>query len=286
MNIMRQLGIILLIIAPFIFKAQNVSNIQFKSAGNMLEVYYDLNASAASSFTIELYVSVNEGQTWEGPLKQVSGDVGEKQKAGRLKMIKWDVLNEFGDLSGDVKFKVKALKSNLGVFTDPRDGKEYEWVKIGNQKWMTGNLDYNASGKKYPGLAISADVKLGRLYTWDEAITVCPDGWHLPGNDEWTELLNQFGGEKKAGGKLKSSAIWNGDYFKGTNESRFSAIPAGYRKTNGDFTAYGNIASWWSSSEYMENKAWSRSIGYDPDEVLRSYDDKTKGLSVRCVKDN
>jgi len=266
--------------------AQEISNIFFEKSGNKLNVFYDLKASSSNTYTVQLYISTNHGQTWSGPLKKVTGDVGENQTFGNSKKIVWDVLNEIGDLTGDIKFKVTASKSTTGVFIDARDGKEYRWVKIGKQTWMAENLDYGVSGTTYPGMKVNDDMKPGKLYTWIEATTACPNGWHLPSDEEWNTLLNQFGGEKKAAKKLKSISSWQGDYFEGTNESNFSAVPAGYRKTNGDYKGFGNIASWWSSATYMENKAWSRSIGYDPDEVLRSYDDKAKGLSVRCVKNN
>jgi len=105
------------------------------------------------------------------------------------------------------------------TFTDPRDGKQYKIVTIGDQTWMAENLNYNASGGKcggndnndkklYNENTINCD-KYGRLYNWETSRKVCPYGWHLPSRGEWKALMNFAGGEKIAGKKLKAKSGWN-----------------------------------------------------------------------------
>jgi len=104
----------------------------------------------------------------------------------------------------DLLAQLEAAKANTIIrspsapttFTDPRDGKVYRTVKIGNQVWMAENLNYDAPGSKcYNNNPANAE-KYGRLYDWETAKKVCPAGWHLPSNDEWKVLVDFVGGEK------------------------------------------------------------------------------------------
>ncbi len=108
-----------------------------------------------------------------------------------------------------------ASASYAGTMKDSRDGKTYKTVKIGNQVWMAENLNYQTDESKcYDNKPENCD-KYGRLYVWGEAVTACPDGWHLPNNQEF-EDLKTLAGQKagdidKAGTVLKSTTSWN-DY--------------------------------------------------------------------------
>ena len=102
-----------------------------------------------------------------------------------------------------------------GELVDDRDGKKYKTVKIGDQWWIAQNLDYTDgsepdaySGPIWTSINKAVDsVRIGRLYVWKTAIKVCPDGWHLPNNDEWSVLLNLVGGEDVAGKILKADMM-------------------------------------------------------------------------------
>jgi len=209
--------------------------------------------------------------------------------------------------------QINILKNTLsagGMVVDI-DGNSYNTVKIGTQFWMEENLKttrYNNGdliGTTTPAtLDITAEVapmyswsyagnesnaaNYGRLYTW-HAITdsrkVCPSGWHVPSDAEWTTLTTYLGGEGIAGGKLKETGTthWPGSNIA-TNESGFSALPGGSRPSNGSFSGAGTIGVWWSSTEYSADQAWYRAM--DNNIATGRYRSTERGgISVRCMKD-
>jgi uncharacterized protein (TIGR02145 family) len=200
--------------------------------------------------------------------------------------------------------------SSGSTFTDPRDGKVYQTVVIGNQEWMAENLAYLpsvnmvADGSEdalgyyyyvygYDGTNV-AEAKAtdnyatyGVLYNWTAAMNACPDGWHLPSDAEWTELTDYLGGESVAGGKLKETGTthWASPNTGATNETGFTALPGGYRTNNGTFGVIGYLGHWWSATEYNDTYAWYRLMYYNNSNVYRSYYYKEVGFSVRCLRD-
>ncbi|MCD4697466.1 MAG: fibrobacter succinogenes major paralogous domain-containing protein, partial [Bacteroidales bacterium] len=126
----------------------------------------------------------------------------------------------------------------------------------------------------------------GVLYNWPAASTACPDGWHLPSDDEWTILTDYLGGESVAGGKMKETGTthWNSPNTGATNESGFSCLPGGYYY-GGSYYYLGSSGYWWSSAEYSSTYAWYRRMGYDYGNVARSSSSKALGFSVRCLRD-
>jgi uncharacterized protein (TIGR02145 family) len=160
---------------------------------------------------------------------------------------------------------------------------------------MAENLNYFATDSKCgDGSNLSSNNTstcdtYGRLYNWNTAKTVCPSGWHLPSDAEWTILTDYAGGSTStAGTKLKAASGWSNN-GNGTNEYGFSALPGG----NGDsgiggyhFLA-GSYGYWWSASEGNSGNsgnAYYRSMGYFNGEVNRDYLSKSRLLSVRCVQ--
>ena len=83
--------------------------------------------------------------------------------------------------------------------TDHRDGQIYKTVKIGNQVWMAENLNYETENSYCYDDRMSNCLKYGRLYTWSNAMEVCPRGWRLPNKEDWETLLKNVGGDKSAG---------------------------------------------------------------------------------------
>jgi len=189
-----------------------------------------------------------------------------------------------------------SIANVTGTFTDARDGQTYTTIEIGNQIWMAENLNYQTTNSWwYENSSTNGDV-YGRLYTWDDALTASPSGWHLPSDEEWKTLEMALGMSQSEadtegyrgtdeGSKLKSTSKWyNNDYA--SNTSGFTALPGGYHQSSsGNFSSIVFDGNWWSSSEFSGSNAWSRYLSVGSAKVYRSNNDKTHGFSVRCVKE-
>lgn len=178
-----------------------------------------------------------------------------------------------------------AMAQMKDTLTDERDGQGYQTVKIGKQWWMAENLNYNAQGsycyEKDTGLCNT----YGRLYTWEATKNVCPAGWHLPSDEEWTTMTDELGGDEVAGIKLIQSATKSsGASQAGMNSSGFSALPAGNRTAKGTFTLMGSYAIWWTATEYNTGQVWTRYLYWSNNYIYSHYDKKACAFSVRCIK--
>jgi uncharacterized protein (TIGR02145 family) len=193
------------------------------------------------------------------------------------------------------------------------DGNLYYTVMIGNQVWMTENLKttkYNdntdipnvTDNTAWTTLATPAfcwyknnelnnDYKYGALYNWFAVNTgkLCPAGWHVPYEEEWTTLVDYLGGEYYAGGSLKEQGLnhWNSPNAGASNAYGFSALPGGYRTglSTGSFRAIRYIGWWWTNTESDLKWARNRVMAFDAIEVAKGRAIKTNGYSVRCIKD-
>jgi uncharacterized protein (TIGR02145 family) len=209
-----------------------------------------------------------------------------------------------------------------GSFTDPRDGNVYQTVIIGNQEWMAENLKYlpsvagsNTGSETTPyyyvygyegtnvnnAQATANYSTYGVLYNWPAAMNlqassntnpsgvqgVCPTGWHLPSDDEWTELTNYLDGTSVAGAKLKETGTthWISPNTGATNETGFTALPGGGRGDDQVFGYYRSYGYWWSATEKYTFSAWNRVMHHGTIIVYRSSPNKQVGFSVRCLKD-
>ena len=192
------------------------------------------------------------------------------------------------------------------------DGNVYPTVTIDTQTWMAKNLRttrYN-DGSGIPLVKDSAAWIIletpgycwynndsmanaepyGALYNWYAADTskLCPAGWHVPRDDEWTALTDYIGGEDGAGGKLKEAGTthWMVPDTGATNEYGFTALPGGFRGTfDGRFDDKGASGAWWSSTGISSTDAYIRSMSLASNKVERSNYFKQRGISVRCLKD-
>jgi uncharacterized protein (TIGR02145 family)/uncharacterized repeat protein (TIGR02543 family) len=215
----------------------------------------------------------------------------------------------------------KTLTANFrqqwggGPFTDVRNGKIYNTVKIGNQMWMAENLNYDtADGTGSWCYENNPDscVKYGRLYNWNTAMAgkasskknpsgvqgVCPAGWHLPSYDEW-DILSMFTGSWEMAGKLKSTSGWyisimgffTGEEGNGTDDYGFSALPGGERYAEGNFVVAGSMGGWWMTEEYEDDVRRAEGLYMGAEGMVGGRDilvnaiSKGNGLSVRCVGD-
>jgi len=199
-------------------------------------------------------------------------------------------------------FTFSACSSDEGTNDANRivyQGQAYKTVKIGNQTWMAENLNYEVPGSKCYNDDPTNCNKYGRLYNWAIAISICPEGWHLPNNNEWNELMAAVGGTlteniymiPEAGRYLKSKNGW--DNYEGiVNEDAygFAALPGGsdgcsLRNGNFGFCGIGSNGQWLSASEDDDNYVAYYQMGYNVDYVFLDYGDKILSLfSVRCLQ--
>ena len=168
-------------------------------------------------------------------------------------------------------------------FTDPRDGQNYDVVKIGERTWFAENLNFATEGSVCPeGDSRNCD-KYGRLYTWDDARAACPEGWSLPDSADFASLITEAGGAAVAGEKLKSTGGW----FKkgnGTDALGFNALPAGYRGAEGSYDGIGGYAYFWSASTTPDDLAYYLFLDFSSKAASMNAFPKGDFRSVRCVK--
>lgn len=196
-----------------------------------------------------------------------------------------------------------------GSITD-QDGNIYKTIQIGDQTWMVTNLKTTRYNDGIPIQVVTDDsvwsslttpgccwqdnnqiykTTYGVLYNWYTVKTgrLCPAGWHVPDDVEWTELTNFLGSENVAGGKLKETGYrhWRNPNTGATDEAAFRALPGGDRAVNPD-VKYENLFEkgyWWTSAS-AEERAISRIMNTGSISVQKSFTSKQWGLSVRCVK--
>jgi uncharacterized protein (TIGR02145 family) len=228
----------------------------------------------------------------------------------------------------------KSIGTPVGNFTDcikDIDGNTYKTVTIGTQTWMAENLKttkYN-DGTSIPNIkdsslwnklntgawcyfkndssyvskccGIMSNDKYGKLYNWftinsvsNGNKNVCPLGWHVPNNKEWTILIEYLGGEIVAGGKMKeigttSWANQNSEYS--TNLSLLTMLPGGVRSfspngfMSGDFHEGFTYGGYHSSSEFSSDKSFGLRLSYSSNQVNLNEFQKKSGNSIRCIKD-
>jgi uncharacterized protein (TIGR02145 family) len=211
----------------------------------------------------------------------------------------------------------KTPTSGSGQNVTDFDGNIYKTVYIGTQQWMTENLKTTkySDGSPIPNVSdetewlnlttgawsyynndIIHNNKYGKLYNWfagnpstNGNKNLCPSGWHVPSDSEWSVLIDYLGGREVAGGKMKEvgTEYWLDPNTGATNESGFSGLPGGYR--NADWKNFPDMRStggWWSVTEATADYGRVRSIGYN--DAATSYEtawSKKHGASVRCMRD-
>ena len=215
-------------------------------------------------------------------------------------------------VGGNINIAGTVFKDSTKI-TDV-DGNIYNTVKIGTQVWMAENLK---TTKLNDGTAIAlvtsnetwgtlsspgycwynndepgTKLTYGALYNWYTLNTskLCPSGWHIPDNSEWTVLTDYLGGISIAGGKLKEAgtAHWSTPNTGATDEVYYTALPGGARGGTGDFANIGLYGYWWAADAHAIDPdfAWGFVLSYNSAAVIRAdYYFKRDGFSVRCLKD-
>jgi uncharacterized protein (TIGR02145 family) len=206
-----------------------------------------------------------------------------------------------------------------------QEGNIYKTIVIGNREWMAENLKtttYRNGDPIVSGLSAtqwagttsgawahyngdaSLDCPYGKLYNFyacSDARQLCPTGWHVPTDGEWSVLINQFdpsaqGGinwSNFAGGPLKSTGtiqagtgLWNGPNTGATNASGFSALPGGFITIMGASNNSAINGYYWTSNEVNSTTGYGRSFYHDPGSVIQTANfGKRSGMSVRCIRD-
>jgi uncharacterized protein (TIGR02145 family) len=229
--------------------------------------------------------------------------------SGTIYYIRAYATNSIGTSYGN-----EVLFSKNGPTIVDVDGNIYDTITIGIQVWMKQNLKVthyrngDVIGSTYPSnldISLQAAPKYqwaydgmesnvatyGRLYTWF-AVTdnrnLCPIGWHVPTNGEWTTLANYLGGVHLAGCKMKESLTshWTSPNYCANNSSRFTALPGGNRSRYGSCFDIGNQGWWWSSTQDDINHTWFWSLYYGVSDAINNSCNGNYGFSVRCLKDN
>ena len=248
----------------------------------------------------------DEGRGSDGFISSLSGLSGNTTY-----YVRAYVANSVGISYGDEVI----FKTYTGILSDI-DGNNYYTVTIGDQEWMAENLKTTKysdntiiplvtgatqwASLTTPGYSwynnneVSYKEQYGALYNWNTLSAasnggknVCPSGWHVPGDAEWTILTTYTGGESIAGDKLKESETYHWySPNSGTNTSGFTALPGGDRSEAGAFSDIGTDGTFWSSGSANAGNAWFRSMTYNQSNVHRESYFKQNGFSVRCLKDN
>ncbi len=180
---------------------------------------------------------------------------------------------------------------DTGSFKDERDSRSYGWVKIGDQTWMSQNLNFKASKGSFCFDKDTVNCSVyGRLYDWATALKVCPAGWHLPTYQDWVNLSAFL--DDQAGEKLKEygNSHWNGPDAVVRGDSGFNALAAGYlgydQSGRPYYAGLGDQAFYWSSnSARLASKGRSAFLTSNDDLLHLTDGWKTFGYSIRCIKD-
>ena len=234
--------------------------------------------------------------------------------ASTLYFVRAYATNSVGTAYGNEVSFIPSFNCGISSVSDV-DNNSYPTVQIGSQCWIMSNLTVSKyrNGENIPtGLSNSAwqnttsgayaiyindvgnDGLYGKLYN-HYAVTdsrgLCPTGWHVPTDADWTTLENHLGGSGVAGGALKSTAMqptlggWSSPNTGATNSSFFTALPGGFRANNGDFYNLSNYGYWWSSFVVAGLYSQYRVLFSIYNSTQNYQGSRLYGLSVRCLKD-
>lgn len=204
-----------------------------------------------------------------------------------------------------------SLKGNLFniekdfVFTDSRDGHEYWCTTIGGTDWFKDNLAYDKSGFSLENCPVTVGL-FGKFYTWNDAVTACPEGWRLSSLKDWADAAKALTDKDFDTDKTMDSVavdfmgdiLFNGEKMweywpevKITNKSGLGLMPTGYAISNGKekakFDSMNGYSVYWTSDTNEDGQAFYRYIyAEQPDIKLGSAEKDSFAATVRCVRDH
>lgn len=202
-------------------------------------------------------------------------------KPGMTYVLQWTVSTKCGSTSDELIIKFASYCPD--EFTDTRDGNKYKSIRLAGQCWMAENLNYRSDEYRtycYDGYTDFCD-QFGALYPWHTVMAgkskegsqgVCPEGWHIPSDKEWQQLIDSSG--------------YSGTELQIGGGSGFDIPMSGARYTNGKFLNRREYAYYWSSTSKDDKTAWNRYFPYKSVTADHFPTDKNHSFSVRCVKDD
>jgi len=138
------------------------------------------------------------------------------------------------------------------------------------------------------------DWHYGRIYNYYAVMDkrcLCPNGWYIPSDGEWTELEKFLGGPRVAGGSLKSTLMkptvggWESPNEKAVDDVGFGARPGGLRAKDGTFYNAGLTGMWWTSTVNLSKMSWYREVNFFSGRLYRTFNYREDAFSVRCLKE-
>jgi len=207
-------------------------------------------------------------------------------------------MEQANDEWASMREKLDAIFST-NYFTDERDGRKYRTVTIDGVKWMAENLNYETPASRCYDDDGDYSAKYGRLYTWEDAMSACPEGWHLPTREEWEGLARAVGGRlvicdvdgdsirtwADASMSLKAKTGW---VKNGTDDFNFSALPSGMLNVEGDAVEAGSNGYWWTATKKSDEESYYWSLRESFGGVLENSAPNgffSPYFSVRCVEE-
>lgn len=176
------------------------------------------------------------------------------------------------------------------------DGNTYKTVGIGTQTWMAENLTvmHDRNGNSVTTYCYDDDPEkcrlFGRLYQWEVSLEVCPEGWHLPADEEWRQMETELGLSDNESLLTGWRGTDQGTNLKEGGTSVFNALLAGYKDGtvfwDGRYFDMGLFGAFWTRSQIDSLRAMAYFVYVNSTKVLRDDYDKTAAFSVRCVKDD
>ncbi|MCB0555334.1 MAG: caspase family protein [Phaeodactylibacter sp.] len=202
-----------------------------------------------------------------------------------LKMDRGESYNKYLAEYPGGKYETQAQEALKRFYLDTRDSRYYRTVELGGQLWMAQNLNYQGSGLCYNKQDTICE-KTGKLYTWEEAMKACPEGWRVPTDDEWWSMTALYG-KAFSYSRNKASDAGQNAYQKLVNDgdTGFKAELGG-QFSGGQFSQLGQAGYYWSS---IRDSGSGEALIYSFDSkngvVARTTDAPAKAFSCRCVKE-
>ena len=282
------------------------------TAGNLMTtISFEYDTTTSYRFTIPANPDTLSGHTTTRKIAEIRGLEPNTTYYFRVRAV-----NSLGtSIGNDKSFTTLPVYESDIVFNpglpygeiSDIDGNTYKTIEIGTQIWMAENL---ATTRFNDGTEISlatsntswflateaayswynnVTISYGALYNWYAVNTgkLCPSGWHVSSDEDWTTLAAFLGGSAASGAKLKEAGTihWQAPNSGADNSSGFTALPGGYRYYNGAYNALTRYGYWWTSTESSSANAYGRDLYYGYNDLDRISSDKRSGASVRCIKD-